>query len=307
MNKEVRGTIGAIRSKLNQHAASVDAAMSVYRRDLEYAKREAAKYKDEAAELKERKARLVSSARAQIADADKELAESVKYHIGKLKEYVAEHIGEKPPRDFIDTLRIFKEFGLTMERSEVDSLILSAQGNYTGLRALSAVAKQCGGWQVSAPSTEAYNKQIARLNKFAEAPINYCSMDYVSEACDIYDRVYYIRPDGSKYTVGERPSTIHMITEAGLHTDLMQHLETMADEWGAAFIPQIESLENEYEKNEDGDTVIVTPQEQHQRNIKDAAGQIEVKDNEAERAAAQIGQRRADADRQAKEILAKYL
>lgn len=307
MNKEIKGTAAALKNKIIKHHASVDAAMSVFRQDMSTARREAARFKDEENELRQRQDRAARAARAKIQEADAELIDGVKFYTGKMKEYVSEYISERPPRDFIENLRVFKDFGLTMERGELDGLILASEGNYLGLKALSATAQKCGGWNVSAPSVEAYNQQIAQFNRYMTEPIQYCNTEYLSEGCAIYDEKYWMREDGTRYTLGQKMDSTFLLVAAAEDKQILEQLEAMGDSWSASFVPQIGKLQPVKETNEQGEEVTVSPEEQHQRNIEDAAAQVQVK--EADRGvkfAKELGQREAAARAQAKKGLEVY-
>ena len=156
MNKNIQKVFSDIHGEFANYQAAVASALSAYRRDLEAAKRTAAQYKDEAGELSRRKEGLIAAARSKIGEADKALLDAVTItYLPKLREALSDYVCKRADRDYMDSLRDVWDFDLSMNRAELAGYILGADGNYTALRALQAVAKRSG-YRLTVPSADSY-------------------------------------------------------------------------------------------------------------------------------------------------------
>ncbi len=173
MNKEVKKVFSDIHGEFARYQAAVSSALSVYRRDLEAAKRTAAQYKDEAGELSRRKEGLIATARSKIGEADKALHDAVTMiYLPKLREAMSDYICKRADRGYMDGLRDLLTFNLTLSRAELAGYILGADNNYTALRALQAVAQRSG-YQLTVPSADDYQGDIDRIERAVRVPVMY--------------------------------------------------------------------------------------------------------------------------------------
>ena len=179
MNKEVKEVFSDIHGEFARYRAAVSSALSVYHRDLEAAKRTAAQYKDEAGELSRRKDGLIATARSKISEADKGLHDAVTMlYLPKLREALSDYVCKRADRSFMDTLRDVWDFNLSLSRAELSGYILGADGNYTALRALQAVAKRSG-YRLTVPSADSYQGDIDRIGRAVRVPVMYAPHDYL--------------------------------------------------------------------------------------------------------------------------------
>lgn len=184
MNKEVKKVFSDIHGEFARYQAAVSSALSVYRRDLEAAKRTAAQYKDEAGELSRRKEGLIATARSKIGEADKALHDAVTMiYLPKLREAMSDYICKRADRGYMDGLRDLLTFNLTLSRAELAGYILGADNNYTALRALQAVAQRSG-YQLTVPSADDYQGDIDRIERAVRVPVMYAPHDFQHEALD---------------------------------------------------------------------------------------------------------------------------
>ena len=302
MNKEVKEVFSDIHGEFARYRAAVAATLSTYRRDLETAKREAAQYKDEAGELARRKNGLIATARSKVSEADKGLHDAVTMlYLPKLREALSDYVCKRADRSFMDTLRDVWDFNLSLSRAELSGYILGADGNYTALRALQAVAKRSG-YRLTVPSADSYQGDIDRIGRAVRVPVMYAPHDYLHEALEVLPDRPVFRADGSYYTTG-RPDSVYLIMRKQEFESAMNAVTEAGTRWSMDFVPEITAFEPV--KTDDGGEI--TPEQQRAEAVKDAAQRVSVDDTTAEQTAQRITQEQAEADRRAAEGLKHYL
>ena len=302
MNKNIQKVFGDIHGEFARYQAAVASALSAYRRDLEAAKRTAAQYKDEAGELSRRKAGLITTARSKIGEADKALHDAVTIiYLPKLREALSDYVCKRADRGYMDALRDVCDFDLSLSRAELAGYILGADGNYTALRALQAVAKRSG-YRLTVPSADDYQKDIDRIERAVRVPLMYAPYDYQHEALEVLPDRPVFRADGSYYTTG-RPDSVYLIMRKQEFESAMNAVTEAGTRWSVDFVPEITAFEPV--KTDDGGEI--TPEQQRAEAVKDAAQRVGVSDTTAEQAAQRITQEQAEADRRAAEGLKHYL
>ena len=296
MNKNIQKVFSDIHGEFARYQAAVSSALSVYRRDLEAAKRTAAQYKDEAGELSRRKEGLIAAARSKIGEAEKALLDAVTMtYLPKLREALSDYVCKRADRGYMDSLRDVWDFNLSLSRAELDGYILGADGNYTALRALQAVAKRSG-YRLTVPSADDYQGDIDRIERAVRVPLMYAPYDYQHEALEVLPDRPVFRADGSYYTTG-RPDSVYLIMRKQEFESAMNAVTEAGTRWGVDFVPEITAFEPV--KTDDGGEI--TPEQQRAEAVKDAAQRVGVSDTTAEQTAQRITQEQADADRRAAE------
>ena len=302
MNKEVKKVFSDIHGEFARYQAAVSSALSVYRRDLEAAKRTAAQYKDEAGELSRRKEGLIAAARSKISETDKALHDAVTMtYLPKLREALSDYVCKRADRGYMDSLRDVWDFDLSLSRAELAGYILGADGNYTALRALHAVAKRSG-YRLTVPSADDYQGDIDRIERAVRVPVMYAPHDYLHEALEVLSDRPVFRADGSYYTTG-RPDSVYLVLRKQEFESAMNAVTEAGTRWSVDFVPEIAAFEPV--KTEDGEEI--TPEQQRAEAVKDAAQRVGVSDTTAEQTAQRITQEQAEADRRAAEGLKHYL
>lgn len=193
------------------------------------------------------------------------------------------------PAAFINTLRVYSDFGLTMSLAEIKGLMAQADGNYTALRALGSVAAKSGFW-VAVPPVEAYQEDIERIERWARIPILYAPMDYLHEALELWPRAPIFGKDGAIH--GERPnSSVSLLAASAGFSELVKSIKDTKERWGMAFIPEISAFKPV--ENEDDETI--TPEQQREDAVAQGAAQIAVEQEDKTIShAREIGQQRAN-------------
>lgn len=296
MNKEVKKVFSDIHGEIARYQAAVSSALSVYRRDLEAAKRTAAQYKDEAGELSRRKEGLIAAARSKIGEADKALHDAVTMiYLPKLREALSDYVCRRADRGYMDALRDARDFDLSLSRAELAGYILGADNNYTALRALQAVAQR-NGYRLTVPSADDYQGDIDRIERAVRVPVMYAPHDYLHEALDVLPDRPVFRADGSYYTTG-RPDSVYLVLRKQEFESAMNAVTEAGTRWSVDFVPEITAFEPV--KTDDGGEI--TPEQQRAEAVKDAALRVGVSDTTAEQTAQRITQEQAEADRRAAE------
>ena len=296
MNKEVKKVFSDIHGEIARYQAAVSSALSVYRRDLEAAKRTAAQYKDEAGELSRRKEGLIAAARSKIGEADKALHDAVTMiYLPKLREALSDYVCRRADRGYMDALRDARDFDLSLSRAELAGYILGADNNYTALRALQAVAQR-NGYRLTVPSADDYQGDIDRIERAVRVPVMYAPHDYLHESLDVLPDRPVFRADGSYYTTG-RPDSVYLVLRKQEFESAMNAVTEAGTRWSVDFVPEITAFEPV--KTDDGGEI--TPEQQRAEAVKDAALRVGVSDTTAEQTAQRITQEQAEADRRAAE------
>ena len=302
MNKDIQKVFNDIHNEFTRYQAAVAATLSTYRRDLEAAKRTAAQYKDEAGELSRRKEGLIAAARSKVSEADKALHDAVMMiYLPKLREALSDYVCKRADRDYMDSLRDVWDFDLSMNRAELAGYILGADGNYTALRALQAVAKRSG-YRLTVPSVDTYQRDIDTIERAVRVPLMVCPSDYLHEALDVLPDRPVFRADGSFYTAG-RPDSVYLILRKQEFEGAMKSVTEAAERWSVDFVPEITAFEPV--KTDDGGEI--TPEQQRAEAVKEAAQRVGVADTTAEQLAQAITAQQAEADRKAAAGLKHYL
>ena len=302
MNKEVKKVFSDIHGEFTSYQTVVASALSVYRRDLESAKRTAAQFKDEAGELSRRKEGLIAAARSKVSEADKALHDAVTMtYLPKLREALSDYVCKRADRGYMDSLRDAWDFDLSLSRTELAGYILGADNNYTALRALQAVAQR-NGYRLTVPSADDYQGDIDRIERAVRVPVMYAPHDYLHEALEVLSDRPVFRADGSYYTTG-RPDSVYLVLRKQEFESAMNAVTEAGTRWSVDFVPEITAFEPV--KTEDGEEI--TPEQQRAEAVKDAAQRVGVSDTTAEQLTQHVTQEQADADRRAAEGLKHYL
>lgn len=302
MNKAVKQIFGDIYNEAMRYEATIAATLSGYERNLDAAKRESAKYKDEAGELASRKDHLISAARSEVRAADKALHDAVTCnYIPKLRKELSNYVCARADRQYVEVLRDFMDFGLKLTRPEIDALILQADGSYTGLRMLSAVAEKSG-FKLTTPSVDHFMEEIAEIESAVRVPLLWAPMDHLGTAADVMEDRPVRRSDGTVAGSYGRPdATSLLMSSMGLNQVCKTIIET-GERWAASFVPEITAFTPK--GGEDGETI--TQEQQHAEAVQEANAQTVVEDTSAVDWARERAAKRAQSEAGAIEGMKKF-
>lgn len=292
------------REAFTSYRESITEALRNYKSGLAEAKEAAAQYKDETAELARRKGRLLSEARSKIATADKVFSDRLTVRIVPLlREALSEYVTAKPSAQVLDTLRVYREFGLEMSRTEIDSLLVAADGNFTALRALASVAKDSG-FTVSVPTVEGFAGDIAAIDKLARTPVQWAPSSYLDAAVDVFGDKPIFRADGSiAGYAGPHNAVSVMLASDGLN-QFVNGFDALENRWCSNFIPAV----SEFATTEDSNGKEITPEQQRAEAVQTAADNIPVvEDSGNVEQAAALGRIKAEEEKNAAAVLGRYI
>ena len=143
--------------------------------------------------------------------------------VGLLKE-ASWYILRPISRNLLDTLRIYREFGLSMSRIEFYSLLHDAADSYVATRALAAISEGYG-FRLTVPDVSDYSADIDRVQTLIESLEAYTPEGYAKEAKTL-DRQ---NMDGNEKNACE---------------SALDELAALADKWKKPFAPHVTIDEN---------------------------------------------------------------
>lgn len=306
MNKATRDFIKTAFDLACNSAAKFDeqvkSTFTHYRDAREQAKNRAAAFKDEKAEFARLMEEPTAQARAELREADAEFSDTLRNTvIPRLREGLAEHVTAAPPKDFLDALRVYREFGLKPSKLELETLIHASEGNYTGLRALQTVARE-NGFDIRFDDLASYEGDIKELEKLSRTPTCYAPLSFTHEADEIFKERPVFRPDGS-VAYNAPSSTISAILTAQEYSGGFKHIAEAKEKWATNIVPSIVAYQP-VKDEETGETI--SPAEQRREDI-DAAAKVATVDNDPTMMGHKLGEQRANEAKEANRILKYYV
>ncbi|MCI9257744.1 hypothetical protein [Acutalibacter sp.] len=297
MNAKVKSTFYNIQNRFNKYQRAVTDALEQYRQGMEAAKERSKAYKDEEGALKAEQEKLAAPARQAIAEADKALSDGLKFiDIPDLKEALSEYLCEKPTMQFMGTLNVYKDYGLSMSRMELDSLLIQSDGIYAALRAVASLAEKSG-FRVSVPPVDQWQDEIETIERWTYTPLCYAPLEYAHEALEVMPQCPQRRHDGSIMYMKQSESLDFILGDADFDL-LVASLGDAKERWATAFVPAVTAFEPK--KDEDGE--VITPEQQRQEAVKESVAQVVTESTEGEKLAREIGQDKAAAAQASKNI-----
>lgn len=283
----VRKIFTDIENEFNRYASTVNDIFADYRRKVEAAKVQCARYKNEKTEFEREKAGLAATARRAVEAADQELHDHVTKYSNALRMALSEHICTAAPPALVQTLRNYKDFGLEPSRMEVDALVRQADGNYQSLQLLQAVTSK---FRLDFPTVENYETDLARIERAARAPVLYVPSGFSEEGHEILPDARRYLPSGESYCIG-RPTAALLAMRVGEIGSDRAALSSMADRWTCNVVPDVSDFEPI--ETEKGD--IISPARQHHEATQAAAEGVGVSEGDGGVAFAhKLGQQRAE-------------
>ena len=200
----------AVAAAIKRHRSEVESAMRDYRDSTANL---AATYS--AALVEQKISEAKQSAQTQIKRADLNMSAEIKRYTSVLRDSLHEITSAPIPEDFERSMRIYKDFGLKMTKSEVEGFAGSVYENYPAVRVLAAVAAGSG-FKVSMPSVAQMEKDIRSIERVAFIPRLYTPDGFVKEALTLYPDTPVFRDDGSvAYNRGKPDSITLTMFSAG--------------------------------------------------------------------------------------------
>ena len=297
MNLSTNKSFRAVQGAVSAYQTSITNALNKYKVGVDRATTESKQYKSENEYLMEKKTACAETARAEIGSARETLKSTVQGEIDNLKSELADHLAMRPNNAFLDTLRVYKDYGLEPSRMEIEGLVKLNGGAMLGYRALNKTLDDAHSrYRVDIPTVDDYEGDIDLLESISSAPL-WCDTDHFHELVDLFDGA-------------QREGEIHGITwdrtglllSRGDFDSKVKSLPDMEVRWNTTVTPSLRTVEL-YTNDENG-----TPAEKLTADIKAVpdAATIEHSESEGVEQARLMGMERAAADARSAEILNLY-
>lgn len=236
-------------------------------------------YKPEAAEAQI--ARLIETSRARVAEADDRLSLALGVAADRMRSQLNRYATAPINRDLLDNLRALQDFGIKMNRAELEAYIKQAAGNLTALRCLAAIAEKSG-MHLSFCGVDVLQEDIDKLERMSRTPMMVAPLEdnLLHEALEVLPDQPFFAPDGRlMYSTG-RPTATQVVTQSTyLDTVEKKHLPAMIERWTHSIIPSVDEITARMVKENDGeqdDAHAEAAQKEHDTAVKAAAGAVDV-------------------------------
>lgn len=275
MNKHVKDSFNHIKSEAASYQNAVQSALLDYRRTMARAEAESRKYKDETSYINTWKAAAKRDAMNAISQAETAFTVAVKAEYATLKDDLHDHLTTRPNAAFLDSLRVYFDFGIRPTRAEIEALMTQNGGNPLGYRALNrTLEKTKSEWRIDSLDTDVYENDLAVLQQLSYGNLMYAPNDCHHEAVEIFDgeRRLQMREDGSTYFGGYKWDRIGILMSTGDFTAKVKGIDAMADRWGNSVLPSVKQIDL-YEDKIDPDTgeIVETAADQLEADFKATA------------------------------------
>ena len=293
MNRNNREIFNRIRKAATNYQNDTRKALTTYRQSIENARSYAAKFKDEESIFNQKKAEATNTARMALASAENAFTGCVQAEIPGLKEELTRHLTARPSAAFLDTLRVYNDFGIVPSRSEIEAMIAANEGNALGLRALNAVLDRTGSdVRVSVPDASTYEADIAALEAMTKGGNTWTPNDLHTEAVAVYSGQQ--RPNGYAW------DGVSLITARAGFESKVKGLDGMSERWTSSVVPTV-FVSEQYSGGASGAKEYV-----EDRAATAKAAEVVQNQDAAADHARQMAHERAEADHRAAEIMASY-
>lgn len=236
-------------------------------------------YKPEAAEAQI--ARLIEATRARVAEADDRLSLALGVAADKMRSRLNQYATAPVNRDLLDNLRALQDFGIKMNRAELDAYIKQAAGNLTALRCLAVIAEKSG-MHLSFCGVDALQEDINDLERMSRTPMMVAPLDdnLLHEALEVLPDYPFFAPDGRLMYSAGRPTATQVVTQATyLNAVEKNHLPAMIERWTHSIIPTVDEITDRMVEENDGkqdDAHEEAAQKEHAAAAEAAAGAVDV-------------------------------
>ena len=167
------------------------------------------------------------------------------------------------------------------------------------LRALACVAKQ-GDFEISIPSIQDYENDIKGIDGFIVAAERYFPEKYLNEAKEIGRN--YTHNNNTFFNID---SPVNFILQRHVK-EIGDTIDAVCERWTAAFVPKISIDIPATATNAEKVKIVTDAVAEHESDVKNAVGAVEVKDKSFEHSMAEYGKRRAESEKKSQAIVEQY-
>lgn len=279
-----------IANEIHKYRASVDGAMSRYRKDKA----------DAIENLNERKLPIKLEQLKEIARSELYVAYSKLKgdwsgcYEPLLREAIIDHVRQTPPDDAMKRLAIYRDYNIPLTRADVSYFLFELAGTHVGSCALAAVAAKHG-ITVRVPNIEQLEKDIETLNGEIYNAERYVGREFSVEWKEV-------RPEIKNIWAGDDPFNARNMTSAFVAAEnVFPHINEIMQRWSASFVPEMVDDDNMSDEERE------QAKQEHAEALKAAVDQIKIDDGADVKLGAKLGKQRAEAAEQAKAALEAFV
>lgn len=234
VNKQADRSTVELFNLSRQYVAFVDALYPKYRADCN---RNVSLYTAEALENQRKEAKKEYS--AQLLNTFNELWRDVGVEVDLMRDALAAWVSEPGDPAFLAQISAYKDFGLTLSKTELEALVEGAGGNYVCLRCLDKLAEKSG-LRVSVPSVDDFGRDLEQIKRDFWGLRLYAPMGD-GDALDLLpDMVTYNGMQMGRPTAGN----VTLAWQGAKNLD--KHLEEIRGRWSSNVQPMVTKTEDAY-------------------------------------------------------------
>ena len=157
INKQADKSLAELINLGRRYVAGAEALWPKYR---EACNRNKGLYTSEAMEQQKQEAKM--EYRAQLLNMFDEMWRDVGVEVDLMRETLACWVSEPGDPAFLAQISAYKDFGLTLSKTELEALVEGAAGNYVALRCLDTLAHKSG-FRVNIPSVNDFGRDLDQI------------------------------------------------------------------------------------------------------------------------------------------------
>ena len=234
INKQADKSLAELINLGRRYVATIDALYPKYRADCN---RNASLYTAEALENQRKEAKREYS--AQLLNTFNELWGDVGVEVDLMRDALTAWVSEAGDPAFLAQISAYKDFDLTLSRTELEALVAGAGGSYVALRCLDRLAEKSG-FRVSLPSVDDFGRDLEQIKMDFWGLRLYAPMGD-GDALDLL-------PDAVAYNGMQmgRPNVGNVTLAWQGAKTLDKHLEEIRGRWSSNVQPMVSATEEAY-------------------------------------------------------------
>lgn len=234
INKQADKSLAELINLGRRYVATIDALYPKYRADCN---RNASLYTAEALENQRKEAKREYS--AQLLNTFNELWGDVGVEVDLMRDALTAWVSEAGDPAFLAQISAYKDFDLTLSRTELEALVAGAGGSYVALRCLDRLAEKSG-FRVSLPSVDDFGRDLEQIRRDFWGLRMYAPLGN-GDATDLlpdmiaYNGMHMGRPDALGVTLAMQDAR-----------NIDAHLEEIRGRWSSNVKPMVTAVEDAY-------------------------------------------------------------
>lgn len=234
INRQADHSVAALINLERRYVAAIDALYPKYRADCN---RNASLYTAEALDNQRKEAKREYS--AQLLNTFNEMWQDVGVEVDLMRDALASWVSEAGDPAFLAQISAYKDFGLTLSKTELEALVEGAGGNYVCLRCLDKLAQKSG-FKVSVPSVDDFGRDLEQIKRGFWGLRMYAPMGGGDATELLPDMVTYNGLQMGRPTVGN----VTLAWQGAKNLD--KHLEEIRGRWSSNVQPMVTKTEDAY-------------------------------------------------------------